>query len=151
MDEENSVSQKQKTSSGKILTVVVVVILLLGLGFWLLNKKSDNKNAKSQTSTAQNQSGSSSDKKTTFTREQVATHNTKSDCWMIISDKVYNVTDFVSRHPGGNEILRGCGIDATTLFTERMTADGQKVGTGTPHSTSAQNQLKDFLIGNLSD
>ena len=34
----------------------------------------------------------------------------------MIENKVYDVTSFIPQHPGGNEILKGCGKDATTMF-----------------------------------
>jgi len=54
--------------------------------------------------------------KTGYTLTEVATHNSAASCWMAIRGKVYDVTSFISRHPGGNNILKGCGKDATSLF-----------------------------------
>jgi len=49
---------------------------------------------------------------------QIATHNSKSDCWVVVKGKVYNVTPFVKLHPGGEDkIAKACGIDATNLVT----------------------------------
>jgi L-lactate dehydrogenase (cytochrome) len=46
--------------------------------------------------------------------EEVAKHNTRDDCWVIISGQVYDVTDFLDQHPGGaNVILQQAGDDAT--------------------------------------
>lgn len=36
---------------------------------------------------------------------QVALHKTRTDLWVVIHGMVYNVSDFVSEHPGGEEIL----------------------------------------------
>jgi hypothetical protein len=33
--------------------------------------------------------------------QQVATHNTFQDCWIVIEDQVWDVTHFVRQHPGG--------------------------------------------------
>lgn len=41
---------------------------------------------------------------------QLATHNTASDCWIAYKGKVYDMTSYLSRHPGGsNAINRFCG------------------------------------------
>ncbi|KAK0208354.1 hypothetical protein DFS33DRAFT_1371792 [Desarmillaria ectypa] len=52
-----------------------------------------------------------------FTLQQVAEHNTASSCWVIIKDSVYDVTDFLSEHPGGAQIvLKYAGKDATLAY-----------------------------------
>jgi cytochrome b involved in lipid metabolism len=53
----------------------------------------------------------------TYTMSEVAMHKTASDCWTVISGSVYNLTSFVTKHPGGVEaITKICGIDGTTIF-----------------------------------
>jgi len=52
-----------------------------------------------------------------FSVAEVALHNTKSDCWIIIGESVYNITGFFEDHPGGEAPVRFCGRDATALFS----------------------------------
>ena len=78
-----------------------------------------------------------------YTLEEVSEHDSENDCWMVINGKVYDITSFVNSHPGGEEILDGCGIDATQLFETRPS------GSGTPHSESARNTMESYYIGNL--
>lgn len=52
-----------------------------------------------------------------FTRDDVAKHNTEADCWVIIGERVLDVTKFLGRHPGGKKaILIYAGKDATEQF-----------------------------------
>lgn len=52
-----------------------------------------------------------------LTYNEVQKHNSKSDCWVIIHGKAYDVTDFVGEHPGGSAvILKYAGKDATKAF-----------------------------------
>lgn len=52
----------------------------------------------------------------TYTVADAALHNMAGDCWMIIDGKVYNVTSFISQHPGGSAIIPFCGQDASQAF-----------------------------------
>ncbi|RDA84426.1 hypothetical protein CP532_2148 [Ophiocordyceps camponoti-leonardi (nom. inval.)] len=48
---------------------------------------------------------------------QVAKHNSRESCWVILYGIVYDVTDFLSSHPGGaNIILKLGGRDATEEY-----------------------------------
>lgn len=48
-----------------------------------------------------------------FTREEVAKHNTETDQWLIYGDKVYDISKFIKKHPGGKVISYYQGQDAT--------------------------------------
>lgn len=97
------------------------------------------------------QEGQAAQQQKTFTPEEVAKHSSKDDCWAIISGNVYDLTSYINRHPGGSEILRACGIDATTLFSSRQTEDGMSVGSGSPHSQYATEQLEKLQIGKIKE
>lgn len=122
----------------------VIVLLLLGAiggGIWVtLNNRQAQPLPDNQTS----------DQAKAYTLSEVAQHASKDDCWAIISGDVYDLTEFINRHPGGDEILRACGTDATTLFNSRQTQDGQSVGSGTPHSQAAIEQLAKLKIGTVN-
>ncbi len=126
-----------------LITIALILLALIGAGVWTLVNRPNNQQPKGAQDTTANQQNK------TFSMDEVATHSSKTDCWTVISGKVYDLTDFVNRHPGGNEVVRACGIDATTLFTSRTTEDGQPVGSGTPHSQVAQEQLAELKIGTI--
>ena len=51
--------------------------------------------------------------------EELALHNKKSDCWMLIGGVVYDVSKFLSAHPGGSKPLEeNAGGDATKVFKD---------------------------------
>lgn len=71
------------------------------------------------------------------TREEVALHNTQNDCWIIISGKVYDITEWAPHHPGGAGIARMyAGKEATAEF-------------GDYHSTEAVAHMANFCVGAL--
>ncbi|KAJ5184024.1 hypothetical protein N7492_001640 [Penicillium capsulatum] len=52
------------------------------------------------------------------TRE-VAEHRTPEDCWVVVDNQVWDVTDFLDQHPGGATIiLKYAGNDATAAYSE---------------------------------
>merc|ERR1719188_2254299 len=52
-----------------------------------------------------------------LTMDEVAKHTSKTDCWVVLGDKVLDVTSFLSQHPGGElAILTFAGKDATAEF-----------------------------------
>ena len=53
----------------------------------------------------------------TFSREEVAKNNNEDSLWCIVDHRVYDLTDFLEAHPGGNVVLQQvAGQDATTAF-----------------------------------
>ncbi|KAJ3518497.1 hypothetical protein NMY22_g13644 [Coprinellus aureogranulatus] len=52
-----------------------------------------------------------------YTMEDVAKHNKKDDCWVVVDGQVLDVTAFLPDHPGGEKaILLYAGRDATEEF-----------------------------------
>ena len=76
----------------------------------------------------------------TYTAAQVATHSTSSDCWSSINGGVYNLTSWISQHPGGEgPILSICGKDGSAAFNGQHGNDGR-----------AQRELATFKVGVLA-
>ncbi|XP_039166027.1 cytochrome B5-like protein [Eucalyptus grandis] len=114
--------------------VIIAVAVLLGiLGALLLllprNRKSGHLEKVQSNSSAQ---GCKS-----YTKVDVALHNKRTDCWIIIKDKVYDVTSYVEEHPGGDAILTHAGDDSTEGFF------------GPQHATRVFDMIEDFYIGDL--
>lgn len=40
-----------------------------------------------------------------FRPDEVSSHNTAEDLWIIVFGKVYNIAQFLSTHPGGKQVL----------------------------------------------
>lgn len=50
------------------------------------------------------------------TVDEVARHCTEEDAWIIVDGRVYDVTEYVAIHPGGDAILRNVGADSSAGF-----------------------------------
>jgi cytochrome b involved in lipid metabolism len=75
-----------------------------------------------------------------LTMDQVKKNNTVSSCWSVINGNVYNLTNWISSHPGGSgAITRLCGTDGTKVFSNQHRGD-----------TQAESRLSGFLLGKLT-
>ena len=70
---------------------------------------------------------------------ELQSHSSREDLWISINGKVYDVTEWLSSHPGGDiPLLSLAGQDLTEAFLAF-------------HPASAFTHLPQFLIGTLSD
>lgn len=77
----------------------------------------------------------------TFSWTDVAKHNTAEDCWVSYRGKVYDVTAWVSKHPGGKEVLQlTAGRDVSISFESYH-----------PFSKKAHDVLAKYEIGIVTD
>mmetsp|Transcript_14865 Transcript_14865/g.22357 ORF Transcript_14865/g.22357 Transcript_14865/m.22357 type:complete len:168 (+) Transcript_14865:63-566(+) len=54
-----------------------------------------------------------------ISREELAQHNTQFDCWTALNGKVYNITQYMAYHPGGEKkLMLGAGKDCTAMFNK---------------------------------
>ena len=75
-----------------------------------------------------------------YTMDQVKANNTASKCWSAIDGKVYDLTNWISSHPGGaGAITSLCGTDGTSAYIN------QHKGQSRPGSTLAA-----YLLGPLN-
>jgi len=73
-----------------------------------------------------------------YTKEEVLEHKTIHDCWIIIKNKVYNITNYLTIHPGGkNILLQIAGKDCTDYFYNIN------------HSKKANKELEKYYIGDV--
>nr|CCA26326.1 delta 5 fatty acid desaturase putative [Albugo laibachii Nc14] len=74
-----------------------------------------------------------------YTWQEVAEHNTPESAWLIVRGKVYDVTKWAARHPGGEEFIWiHAGRECTAAFDSYH-----------PFSQVANTTLRKFLIGEL--
>lgn len=75
-----------------------------------------------------------------ITLAQVALHNSRSSCWSAINGNVYDLTSWITNHPGGeNNILIICGKDGSGAY------NNQHGG-----SSKTESILVGFKIGTLA-
>ncbi|KAL2259654.1 hypothetical protein VTK26DRAFT_6613 [Humicola hyalothermophila] len=78
----------------------------------------------------------------TFTLAEVESHNSRKSCFVTLGDKVYDVTDFLDSHPGGEDlVLEYAGKDVGDILQDVSSH---------PHSDAAYEVLDDSLVGFLA-
>lgn len=76
-----------------------------------------------------------------YTAADVAKHNTKKSCWLVRNNIVYDCTEFVADHPGGDDLI----LDWAGKDIEGVMEDPAEH----THSDSAYDLLAEYAIGVL--
>lgn len=97
---------------------------------------SDSAPTKSPTSAPEDTSDEVAPKLTLAT---VSANSSASSCWVVIDGLVYDLTSWISKHPGGSGAILGlCGGDGTDQFS------GKHGGQAAPASA-----LSEYLLGEI--
>ncbi|MCF8534639.1 MAG: cytochrome b5 domain-containing protein, partial [Candidatus Nanopelagicaceae bacterium] len=64
-------------------------------------------------------------------------HSDSTSCWSIVYDNVFDLTKWISKHPGGAVVIKAiCGKDGSVAF------EGQHEGEGKP-----ARELSNYFLG----
>ncbi|XP_069755362.1 acyl-CoA 6-desaturase isoform X3 [Narcine bancroftii] len=86
------------------------------------------------------QEGECEKKITLYTWEEIQKHNSRTDKWLVIERKVYNITSWALKHPGGLRVISHyAGEDATDAFQAFH-----------PDLTFVRKFMKPLLVGDLA-
>lgn len=130
------VTTKTRPRRRTLLPVALITLLTLaGCG-----DSGDNSGGEPEGS-AEQQSQQAPQGEDTITMEQLQENDDADSCWASIEGTVYDLTEWISAHPGGpSRIEQLCGTDATGAF------QAQHGGQPRP-----EQQLAEFAIGVLED
>lgn len=131
----------------KIILALLVLIILVA-GYYLFKPKTNNT---SYSNVEQNASSTSDVASTTdsdniltlkaFTIIEVESHSSSNSCWTVIEGKVYDLTSWIGKHPGGDKaILSICGKDGSEAFDGKHGMDPKAKGV-----------LPKFYLGDLAN
>jgi|TARA_B110000444_G_C18777050_1_gene565505 cytochrome b involved in lipid metabolism len=71
-----------------------------------------------------------------ITMEEVEKHNTINDCWIVSHGKVYDVSSFINKHPGGKFVIKShAGTEVSKHYNY--------------HSKNAHKIWEKYLIGEI--
>jgi 4-hydroxysphinganine ceramide fatty acyl 2-hydroxylase len=76
-----------------------------------------------------------------YTREDVEAHNTPQSCWVSRKGRVYDITQFLPDHPGGDDVIQEyAGKDVDEIMRDKLSHE---------HSDSAYDMLDEYIVGRL--
>jgi cytochrome b involved in lipid metabolism len=140
----------------RLLVSGVVLILILGIGYGVMQFTNNEESSSAGMTTgtavtadvvqkeaatpiADQASTTTTEVVAALTATEVSRHATESDCWIIVNNGVYNVTQYVPQHPGGKgKIVPLCGKDATRAF------EGEHGGDRKPETMLAKLKIGDL-------
>lgn len=131
--------KKQPPSSQQIRTrafqgifiILLAVTVVFGTNVALFTYLQGNDRATAPEASATATSSSA------YSLEEVASHSTSNDCWIIVNNTAYDITPYISQgtHPGGQPSLEtACGQDVSESFQNS-------------HSDRALQSLEKYEVG----
>jgi len=77
----------------------------------------------------------------TYDWKEIKKHTDRKDCWIVINDHIYDVTEWQHKHPGGGKILgHYAGQDATGAWTAMH-----------KHRSVVEKYMAPMLVGRVSE
>lgn len=137
-------SKKITTISLFIFWAVVTAIMTAGLITYQNSKNTltNSNNNSSSTNSVLTDKTLVSGQKLTLNLTEIQKHNSKNNCWLIINNKVYDFTTYLTSHPGGvGTIVPYCGKDGTVAFDSKGRSG---------HSSYANSLLAQYYVGDLN-
>jgi cytochrome b involved in lipid metabolism len=124
----------------KILIIAIALVVVLG-GIFLFKNRTSAPSESDLKGVINTDTGSQGNaREVTFTMTDVAKHNSAESCYSAINGGVYDLTNWIDKHPGGSKaILSLCGKDGSDSF------NGKHGGQPRPMS-----ELANFKIGILT-
>ncbi|MDQ2973067.1 MAG: cytochrome b5 domain-containing protein [bacterium] len=143
----------------KSLTVIIVLAILgAAFGAWVLSKPRETNTITNSSQSSQFEANAvqntnispTAQPEVSYTLIQVSQHSKEDDCWTVINGKVYDLSSFIRNHPGGQNILSACGVDASSYWQGQQAG---QLGEANDHSAdeSAMSELAQLRVGKLSD
>ncbi len=106
----------RKITLGIIAALIIVISIISIKG---------NKPAAPATTNEAASSEAASSQPLELTVDEVAKHNSASSCYTIVNGNVYDMTNWISQHPGGQRAIKSmCGIDASAMFNNQHGGQG---------------------------
>ena len=122
---------------------ILAVIIIVGLGLFSGSNQPTTTNQQPIT----NNKSQITNNQQPITISEIVKHNQVTDCWLIINNKIYDVSQYLkfNLHPGENATITPyCGKEATRAFDTKDRSNPK------PHSANANSMLTDYYVADLA-
>jgi L-lactate dehydrogenase (cytochrome) len=100
-------SSSSSSSNSKVLTATFASIAAATASYMFIQPNLANDEASNAVPTRE------------ISVDEFIKHNSADDCWITVNGNVYDLTDFISMHPGGTTpLIQNAGHDATVLYNK---------------------------------
>lgn len=104
---QNFYSKSSQNSNARLLAFSATATIALATSAYII----------SQPLLANDEAHADSERKISV--DEFVKHNHADDCWIAVNGNVYDLTDFISMHPGGTTpLIQNAGHDATALYNK---------------------------------
>jgi len=142
--------KKLSTISLFIFGVVVTAILTASLIYYQNNNNVVQVSSSQTSSLVQNNLNKLKALGVVLNMTEISKHNNVNDCWMLINNKVYDITSYFGKHPGGSRTMSStCGTDSTAAYSTKDPS-AQSSSSRIAHSSNAQNLLTEYYLGDFN-
>jgi len=99
----------------RIILAILIFMFVIGMVFFVRVGYSNNETSDSYVNTISVPNNSNSvvsenNNVNKISLSELSSHNTANDCWVVFENKVYDITNFLPKHPGGiHTISPYCG------------------------------------------
>jgi cytochrome b involved in lipid metabolism len=123
-----------------IVSAIVIVIAFVAILVVFKNQKSSSYDRQIVPVVPNTQTSATTTAAQIYSLAEVAKHASATSCWTAVRAQVYDLTSWISEHPGGESAILGmCGRDGTQDFMD------QHGGQGRP-----ERELAKYNIGSLA-
>ena len=122
---QDPIRNKNQVMNSKVLPILIGLVVLAGVAgvVYTTSKPSAEQTSTSGTdvtSVTNSQTSDTAGTGTIYTLADVAQHKDGTSCWTAINGGVYDLTQWIPQHPGGQRAILGlCGKDGSAAFNDQ--------------------------------
>jgi cytochrome b involved in lipid metabolism len=109
-----------KILTSNILFLLIAGVVVIGIGTFTYTPTPTKPKAVTIIPNTFTSNTSNTSVTKSYTASDVALHKNQASCWTIVNGNVYDLTNWIAQHPGGEgTILSICGVNGSAAFNNQ--------------------------------